>query len=60
MVNCPVLILWGENDVALAKELAHCEPWVPNLTIKYIPNCSHWVQLDAPEEVNENLTKFLA
>jgi pimeloyl-ACP methyl ester carboxylesterase len=35
------------------------ERWVPNLQIHYIPNCGHWVQNEAPAEVNERLLAFL-
>lgn len=46
MIETPVLELWGEDDIYLPKEMAQCGQWVPNLKLKYIPNCSHWVQYD--------------
>ena len=59
-VNAPTLIIWGEDDIALGKSLTYgLEPWVPNLKIHYISNCGHWVQNEAPEEVNANLLEFL-
>jgi pimeloyl-ACP methyl ester carboxylesterase len=27
--------------------------------VRYIPNCSHWVQQEQPERVNELLLEFL-
>ena len=45
ILEVPTLMIWGESDVALGKELTtNTEAYVRNLQIKYIPNCSHWVQ----------------
>lgn len=33
--------------------------WVPDLTVKYVPNCSHWAQQEQPELVNRYLLEFL-
>lgn len=60
-IPVPTLILWGEQDQALGVELlAGTERYFPNLVIRKIPNASHWVQQDAPEEVNARLKGFLA
>jgi pimeloyl-ACP methyl ester carboxylesterase len=46
-------MIWGENDVALGKELTYgTGDYVSNLTIHYLPGVSHWVQQEAPEQVN--------
>jgi pimeloyl-ACP methyl ester carboxylesterase len=59
-IEAPTLLLWAEDDVALGKPLTYgLERWVPNLQIRYIPNCGHWVQNEAPAEVNEKLMAFL-
>ncbi len=61
-VKCPTLVIWGENDEALGKELTydfHQEVEGP-LEIKYIPNCSHWVQQEQPELVNRYMLDWLA
>ncbi|MBL0288359.1 MAG: alpha/beta hydrolase [Bacteroidetes bacterium] len=57
MTHC----LFGGNDQALSKDMAYgMDPYFEgNLEIKYIPNCSHWVQNDAPQAVNEYLMAFL-
>jgi pimeloyl-ACP methyl ester carboxylesterase len=57
----PVLLLWGKNDVAL--ELANADPdklrrWVPTLRVELL-EASHWVQMDAAEQVNELMQDFL-
>jgi len=57
----PTLMIWGENDIALGKELTYgTDRFVPDLRIKYITNCSHWVQQEQPELVNQYILDFLA
>lgn len=57
----PTLIIWGENDTALGKELTYgTEAYVRDLQIKYIPNCNHWVQQEQPQMVNNYMREFLA
>ena len=59
-MRAPTLIVWGEHDPALGKELTyHLERWVPNLTIHYL-DCGHWTQQERPEEVNRYLLEFLS
>jgi pimeloyl-ACP methyl ester carboxylesterase len=61
-IACPTLLIWGENDVALGKELTlDMEPLFRGaFSVKYIPDCSHWVQQEAPALVNQYLREFLA
>jgi pimeloyl-ACP methyl ester carboxylesterase len=59
-VEAPTLLIWAEDDVALGKSLASgLEQWVPDLQVHMISNCGHWVQNEAPEEVNEQMLAFL-
>lgn len=59
-IEMPVLMLWGENDKALGKELAANTPnYCQRLSLRYIPNCSHWIQHDYPELVNSYLLDFI-
>lgn len=59
-VDVPTLMVWGEEDVAIN---IHCldgtEKWVSDLTLKRLPGVSHWVQQDAPDEVNAILEDWL-
>lgn len=60
ILKIPTLMIWGENDTALGKELTYgTELYVEDLKIKYIPNCSHWVQQEKPELVNQYMHQFL-
>ncbi|MDB4991623.1 MAG: Alpha/beta hydrolase fold protein [Myxococcaceae bacterium] len=60
-IKVPTLLIWGERDDALGKELTYgTERYVDDLTIRYIPDASHWVQQDAPEAVNAVLQEWLA
>ncbi|NJK48514.1 alpha/beta hydrolase [Candidatus Gracilibacteria bacterium] len=59
-LEIPTLMIWGENDAALSKELTYeTVKYVRNLTIKYISNCSHWVQQEQPQLVNQYMREFL-
>jgi pimeloyl-ACP methyl ester carboxylesterase len=60
LLEVPTLMIWGENDTALGKELTYgTEQYVRNFQIRYIPNCSHWVQQERPDLVNEYIREFL-
>lgn len=59
-IELPTLMIWGEQDSALGKELTYgTEAFVPDLTLKYLPHASHWVQQDAPDDVNAILREWL-
>lgn len=60
VLEVPTLMIWGENDSALGKELTYgTEAYVRDLRIKYIPDCSHWVQQEQPQLVNQYMREFL-
>jgi pimeloyl-ACP methyl ester carboxylesterase len=60
-ITAPTLLVWGENDVALGKELTlGTEALVAApFEIKYIPLSGHWVQQEQPSVVNGYLLDFL-
>ena len=62
LISTPTKIIWGENDRALGKELTiGMEKYFTGpFSIDYIKDCSHWVQNEYPEKVNEILLNFLA
>ena len=60
-IDQDVLVIWGDQDLALGRELA--EPpkrFVPHARVVHIPDATHWVQNAAPERVNELLLDFVA
>ncbi|MBD2043457.1 alpha/beta fold hydrolase [Microcoleus sp. FACHB-672] len=61
ILEVPTLMIWGEKDTALGKELTYgTEAYVRNFQIHYIPNCSHWVQQEQPQLVNQYMREFLS
>lgn len=59
-VAAPVLLIFGEDDKALGKELTYntqhyCSG---DLRMEYIANCSHWVQHEHPDKVNQLILDF--
>jgi pimeloyl-ACP methyl ester carboxylesterase len=60
VIDVPTLLIWGEDDIALTKETTYgTDEWVSDLTIRYLPRVSHWVQQEAPDAVNAMLSAFL-
>lgn len=60
VLDIPTLMIWGEEDTALGKELTYgTDQYVKNLQIRYLPHCSHWVQQEQPQLVNRYLREFL-
>jgi pimeloyl-ACP methyl ester carboxylesterase len=60
VIETPTLLIWGEEDTALGKETSFgTERFVKDLTVRYLPRVSHWVQQEAPEAVNEILERWL-
>jgi pimeloyl-ACP methyl ester carboxylesterase len=59
-INAPTCVIWGERDVALDKA---CNDtliqYVPNLVVHYLPEATHWVQIDHPQETNRFMLEFL-
>lgn len=61
VLEVPTLMIWGEKDTALGTELTYgTAAYVRNFQIKYIPDCSHWVQQEQPQLVNQYIREFLS
>lgn len=59
-IDVPTLLIWGEEDTALSIETTHgTDAYVRDLTLRYLPRVSHWVQQEAPETVNAMLEAWL-
>lgn len=60
ILEVPTLMIWGENDRALGKELTYgTADYVRDFQIHYVPNCSHWVHQEQPQLVNRYIRDFL-
>jgi pimeloyl-ACP methyl ester carboxylesterase len=60
ILETPTLMIWGEKDTALGKELTvGTDELVSDLTLRYLPGVSHWVQQEAPETVNAMIKAWL-
>jgi pimeloyl-ACP methyl ester carboxylesterase len=60
-IPAPVLVIWGEQDRFLIKEMADPDPrLVPDARVVRLPAASHWVQHDEPERVNTLLIDFFS
>ena len=60
-IEVSTLLIWGEADTVLGKELTDgTDRLVTDLTLRYLPGVSHWVQQEAPEVVNETIEAWLA
>lgn len=61
MISTPTLVIWAENDIALGKELSYGMERLFSgpFMLSYVPHCSHWVNEEQPEKVNELIISFL-
>jgi len=59
-VRVPTLVIWGEQDRALLTgNLDGLEEYIEDLTLKRIPDGTHWVIHEQPELVNTLIRDFI-
>jgi epoxide hydrolase 4 len=59
-ITVPTLVVWGERDGALLTgNLDGLEELVTSLTVRRIPEGTHWVVHERPEQVNGYIRDFL-
>jgi pimeloyl-ACP methyl ester carboxylesterase len=59
-VKVPTLVIWGEQDHALlTANLDGLQDYIQDLTVKRIPDGSHWVIHEQPDRVNTLIRDFL-
>jgi epoxide hydrolase 4 len=59
-IKVPTLMMWGMKDFALSHRMARPSmDYVDEGNLILFPDATHWVQLDAAEEVNHYLVDFL-
>jgi epoxide hydrolase 4 len=60
-VEAETLVIWGDRDPALGVELLEdLHTVAPRARVHHIPDAGHWVQNEAPEEVNRVMVEFLS
>jgi epoxide hydrolase 4 len=61
-IGAPTLLIWGEQDIALGKELTvGMEPlFSGHFEIRYVPDAGHFVHQEQPALVSRWLEEFLA
>ena len=60
-ISAPTLVIWGERDHFLGKELTRGmkRHFTGRFRVRYLPGVSHWVQQEVPGRVNALLLNFL-
>ena len=59
-IKVPTLVIWGEEDRALLTgNLNGLEEYIEDLTVKRIPDGTHWVIHEQPELVNSFIRDFI-
>lgn len=60
VVKTQTLVIWGEQDTALLPSMLNgMEKFVPKMTLKKIPDGTHWVVHEKPKEVNKFIRDYL-
>ena len=61
VIEAPTLMIWGVDDVALTVQTTYATAdYVRDLTLRYLPEASHFVQQDGPVLVNRLLSAWLS
>jgi len=59
-IKVPTLMMWGVKDFALTHRMARPSmDYVDEGNLLLFPEATHWVHLDAAEEINHYLIDFL-
>ncbi|MGO9454616.1 MAG: alpha/beta fold hydrolase [Candidatus Binataceae bacterium] len=60
-IAAPTMIIWGEEDFALGKELTYDMQrlFSGQFELRYVGDSGHWVQQEKPGPVNEYMRQFL-
>ncbi len=59
-IALPTLVVWGLGDTALPPELIEgLDDYIPRLTVKTVPDATHWIVHEKPQLVMQLLQDFL-
>ena len=61
LITAPTLVLWGDEDAVLSRRIAEDlrHAVTASFELKFLANCGHWIQQEAPQTVNRELLAFL-
>ena len=60
LLSMPVLVIWGERDeFLLTGNLDGLDAYAKDLKIERIPDASHWVVHERPQQVNDLIRAFM-
>ena len=60
LIECPTLQVWGQADSVLLPAIAEdARGRAKDITIEYLPGVAHFVQQEAPEQVNAAIERWL-
>jgi pimeloyl-ACP methyl ester carboxylesterase len=60
-VRCPHLVVWGKEDRCLLQAcLAGLDDFAPNLALRRLDGCGHWLLHERPAEVAAEIRAFVA
>lgn len=59
-ISLPTLLIWGLGDTALPPELIEgLDAYIPQLTLQPVPDATHWIVHEQPQQVAQWLQAFL-
>jgi pimeloyl-ACP methyl ester carboxylesterase len=59
-ISLPTLVIWGLGDSALPPELIDgLQDYIPQLTLMPVPDATHWIVHEKPQQVAQWLLAFL-
>ncbi|MGI8913617.1 MAG: alpha/beta fold hydrolase [Chloroflexota bacterium] len=60
-INVPTRVIWGERDTALLTgNLDGLDAYVADLTIRRVPEGTHWLIHEQPDLINRTIREFLS
>ncbi|MEI6734406.1 MAG: alpha/beta hydrolase, partial [Comamonadaceae bacterium] len=59
-INLPTLVIWALDDIALPPALIEgLTDYIDDLTLRTVPDASHWIVHEKPQQVAELIASFL-
>lgn len=59
-IRAPTLVLWADSDpIFPAAWSDKLSDFFPNVTVRTVPECGHWVQREKPDLLHEAIAEFI-